>query len=89
MTDPIVVHPTPEDGIDLLNHLLHWLADVVAKDFPELGKQRRSFLHLGRKLRSPLLVTAQNEAIFKSQERKAFVFCQIDGPTLVFVDFHS
>jgi hypothetical protein len=62
---------------------------VLPKDFPELGKERRSFLHLWHKLRSPLLVTAQNEAIFKAQEREAFAFCQIDCPTLVFVDLYS
>src|SRR5450756_2862340 len=89
MTDPKIVHPTPEDGIDHLNHFPHGLADVLPEDFPELGKERRSFLHLGHKLRSPLLVTAQNAAIFKSQEREASAFCQIDGPTLVFVDPYS
>ena len=25
MTDPKIVHPTSEDGIDLLNHFSHWL----------------------------------------------------------------
>ena len=89
MTDPVIVHPTSENGIDLLNHFPHWLADVLPKDFPELGKERRSFLHLGHKLRSPLLVTAQNMAIFKSQEREASAFSQIDCPTLVFVDLYS
>ena len=44
MTDPKIVHPTPKDGIDHLNHLPHWLADVLPEDFPELGKDRRSFL---------------------------------------------
>ena len=71
MSDPKVVHPTPEDGIDILNHLAHWLTDVLSKDFPELGKERRAFLHLRHILRSPLLVAAQNEAIFKSQECEA------------------
>ena len=89
MTDPKIVHPTPEDGIDHLNHLLHGLADVVPEHFPELGKERRAFLHLRHKLRSPLLVTAQNEAIFKSQECDVSAFSQIDCPTLVFVDLHS
>ena len=89
MPDPKIVHPTSEDGIDLLNHFSHWLADVLPKDFPELGKERRSFLHLRHILRSPLLVTTQNEAIFKSQEHEAPTFPQIDCPTLVFVDLHS
>ena len=89
MTDPKIVHPTSEDGIDLLNHFSHWLADVLPKDLPEFGKERRSFLHLGHKLRSHLLVTAQNKAIFKSQGCEASAFCQIDRPTLVFVDLHS
>jgi hypothetical protein len=89
MSDPIIVHPTPEDRIDILDHCPHGLADVLPKDFPELGKERRSFLHLGHKLRSPLLVTAQNAAIFKPQEREAFAFSQIDCPTLVFVDLDS
>src|SRR5713226_7494749 len=53
MTDPKIVHPSPEDRIDHLNHLLHGLADVVPENFPELGKERRSFLHLRHKLRSP------------------------------------
>ena len=89
MPDPKIVHPTSEDGIDLLNHFSHWLADVLLKDFPEFRKERRSFLHLGHKLRSPFLVTAQNEAIFKPQEREAFASSQIDCPTLVFVDLYS
>jgi hypothetical protein len=89
MTDPKIVHPTSKDGIDLLNHFSHGLADVLPKDFPELGKERRSFLHLRHELRSPLLVTAQNQAIFKSQEPEAFAFSQIDCPTLVFVDLDS
>jgi len=89
MTDPKIVHPTSEDGIDLLNRFSHWLADVSLEDFPEFGKERRSFLHLWHKLRSPLLVTTPNEAIFKSQEREASAFCQIDCPTLVFVDLYS
>jgi hypothetical protein len=89
MTDPKIVHPTSEEGIDLLHHFSHGLADVLPKDFPELGKERRSFLHLRHELRSPLLVTAQNQAIFKSQEREAFAFSQIDCPTLVFVDLYS
>src|SRR2546426_759899 len=89
MTDPKIVQPPPEDGIDHLNHLLHWLADVLPEDFPELSKERRSLLHLRHKLRSPLLVTAQNEAIFKSQEREASAFSQIDCSTLIFVDLHS
>ena len=33
MPDPKIVHPTSEDGIDLLNHFSHWLADVLPKDF--------------------------------------------------------
>jgi len=89
MTDPVIVHPTSEDGIDLLNHFPHWLADMLPKDFPELGKERRSFRHLWHKLRSPLLVTPQHAAIFKPQEREAFAFSQIDCPTLVFVDLYS
>src|ERR1700740_3044475 len=82
MTDPKIVHPTSEDGIDLLNHFSHWLADVLLEDFPEFGKERRSFLHLWHKLRSPLLVTTQNEAILESQECEASAFSQIDCPTL-------
>jgi len=89
MTDPKVVHPTPEDGIDYLNHRPHWLTDVLPEDVPELGKERRLFLHLWHKLRSPLSITAQNETIFKSQECKAFAFCQVNCPTLVLVDLHS
>ncbi len=56
MTDPKIVQPPSEDGIDFFNHFSHWLADVLPKDFPELGKKRRSFLHLWHKLRSPLLL---------------------------------
>src|SRR4029077_6879317 len=75
MTDPTIVPPPPEDGIDTLNPRLHGLADVLPEDFPELGKERRAFLHLRHKLRSPPLVTAQNEAIFKSQACEASPFC--------------
>ena len=89
MSDPIIVHPTLEERIDLLNDFPHGLADVLPKDFPELGKERRAFLHLGHKLRSPFLVTAQNAAIFKPQEPEASAFGQIDRPTLVFVDLYS
>src|ERR1019366_660132 len=39
MPDPKIVHPTSEDGIDLLNHFSHWLADVLLKDFPEFRKR--------------------------------------------------
>jgi hypothetical protein len=46
------------------------------------GKERRSFLHLWHKLRSPLLVTAQNTAIFKSQEREASAFCRLSDSCL-------
>ena len=89
MTDPKVVRPAPEDGVDYLYHRLHWLADVLPEDVSELGKERRLLLHLWRKLRSPFPVTAQDEAIFKTQERKAFAFCQVNCPTLFFVDLHS
>jgi len=61
MTDPKVVHPAPEDGIDYLYHRIHWLADVLPEDVSELGKERRLLLHLWHKLRSPLPVTAQND----------------------------
>src|SRR5450759_517837 len=81
MTDPVIVHPTSENGIDLLNHFPHWLADVLPKDFPELGKERRSFLHLGHKLRSPLLVTPQHAAVFKPQEREAVSYTHLTLPT--------
>ena len=67
----------------------HRLADVLPKDFPELGKERRSFLRLRHKLRSPLPVMPEHAAIVKPQEREAFAFAQIDCPTLVFVDLDS
>src|SRR5579864_5907580 len=50
MTDPVIVHPTSEDGIDFRNHFSYGLADVLPKDFPEFGKERRSFLHLWHKI---------------------------------------
>src|SRR5215469_9815595 len=86
MPDPEIVHPASEDGIDQLNHLAHRLADMLSKNFPELDKKCRPLLQLGRKLRSPFLVTSQNKAIFKSQECETFASRQIDGSTLFLVD---
>jgi hypothetical protein len=89
MPDPEIVHPTAEDGIDHLNHLSYRLADVLPEDFPEFGKKCRSLLQLGRKLRSPFLVTTQNQAILKSQECETSALRQIDYPALFLVDLDS
>jgi len=69
MSDPKVVHPTPEDGIDILNHLAHWLTDVLSKDFPELGKERVRFFIFAH-IAVALLVAARTRPIFKSRNVK-------------------
>jgi hypothetical protein len=63
-----VVHPTAKDRVDLLNHPLHRLADILSEDLLQLCQQRRPFFHFRRVVQSPLPVTAQSAAIFKAQE---------------------
>src|ERR1700732_3373966 len=53
MSDPKVVHPTTQNRIDFRNHNLHGPADVLSEDLPELFKQRRPLLQLGRIVWSP------------------------------------
>src|SRR3984893_1909461 len=83
-----VVHPTAKDRVDLLDHPLHRLADILSEDLLQLGQQRRPFLHLRRVVGSPLPVTPQNAAIFKAQESEASSLCQIDVVALFVVYLH-
>src|SRR5258708_7212318 len=39
-----VVHPTAKNQVDLFDHPLHWLADVLSEELLELCQQRRPFL---------------------------------------------
>src|ERR1017187_6635236 len=73
-----VVHPTAKDRIDLLDHPLHRLADILSEDFLQLCQQRRAFLQLRRVVGSPLPVTPQNAAIFKAQKSETSSVCQIE-----------
>src|SRR5215469_4445960 len=88
IADPKVVHPAPEDRIDLLNHFPYRLADAMPEYFLDLPKQRSPLLQLGRIVWSPLLVTAQNAAKFEAQEGKALSLFHVHHPTLVLVDLH-
>src|SRR5215475_5349777 len=89
MPNPKVVHPSSEYGIDYLNHLAHWLADMLPEDFPELGKKCLPLLLPGHQLRSPFPGTTQDQTILKSQECETSAFPQIDYSTLFLVDLHS
>src|SRR6266404_1558436 len=80
-----VVHPPAKDRVDLLDHPLHRLADILSEDLLQLCQQRRPFLHPRRVVGSPLPVTPQNAAIFKAQESEASSLCQIDVSALLFV----
>src|SRR5271167_3325061 len=73
-----VVHPTTKDRVDLLDHPLHRLADILSEDLLQLCHQSRPFLQLRRVVRSPLPVTTQNAAIFKAQESETSSVFQID-----------
>ena len=65
-----VVHPSSQDRIDQFDHPAYRLAGKPSEDLPERCQQRRPFLELGRKMRSPLLVTAQDATELKAQEGK-------------------
>src|SRR5271165_5396172 len=86
MADPKVVHPTTQDRIDFLNHILDGPADMLPEDLPELFKQRCPFLQLGRIVWPPLPLKAQYTPIFKAQEGEALSLLQVHHPTLVLVD---
>src|SRR5664279_606803 len=89
MADPKIVHPTTQNRIDLLNHILDGPADMLPEDLPELFKQRYPLLQLGCIVRSPLPLKAQYTPIFKTQESEALSLRQIHHPTLVLVDLHA
>src|SRR5215469_12410057 len=80
-----IVHPSAKDRVDLVDHPPYGLADVLSEDLLELRQQRRPFLWFGRVVWSPLLVTAEDAAIFKTQERKTSSVCQINDFALLFV----
>src|SRR6266404_7691361 len=83
-----VVHPTTKDRVDLLDHPLHRLADILSEDLLQLCHQRCPFFQLRRVVRSPLPVTTQNATIFKAQESETSSVCQIDDFALLFVYLH-
>src|SRR3984885_16000063 len=70
MSDPKVVHPATQNRIDFRNHNLHWPADVLSEDLPELFKQRGPLLQLGRIVWSPLPPKAPYEPITKKPKKK-------------------
>src|SRR5262245_41642567 len=72
-----IVHPAAKDGVDLFDHPPYWLADVLSEELLELRQHRRPFLQSRRVVWSPLLVMAQDAAIFKAQERESSSVCQI------------
>src|ERR1019366_4338424 len=89
MADPKVVHPAAQNRIDFRNHSLNGPADMLSEDLPELFEQRRPLLQLGRIVRSPLLLKAQNTPKFKTQESEALSLLQIHHSTLVLVDLNA
>src|SRR5258707_1378121 len=89
MADPKVVHPAAQNLIDLRNHSLNGPADMLSEDLPELFKQRRPLLQLGRIVRSPLPLKTQYTPIFKTQEGEALSLLQIHHSTLVLVDLNA
>jgi hypothetical protein len=67
-----VVHPAPQYRVDLFDHPLHGSGSMSPKDLSKRLQQRRTFLQLGRVLRSPSPRQIADATEVKSQEPKAF-----------------
>jgi len=86
VTDPKVVHPATENGIDFRNHKFDGPTDILMEDFLERRKKRSPLLQLGGIVWPPLSLKAENAPKLKAQEGEALSLFQINHPTLVLVD---
>ena len=78
-----VRHPTAKHWIDQFNDPIHRLRLEAAEHILELPQQRRSFLELGRVVRTPHAPTTANASEVESQEAKAFASAEVYVSTLL------
>src|SRR5215472_808464 len=84
-----VVHPSPKNWIDQVDHPLHRLTGVPSEHIPEFCQQRRSLLQPRRIVGSPRSFKTQNAAKLKSQKSETVSLCEVGESTFLLVDLNS
>src|SRR5438067_1718159 len=78
MARPEVVHPAPQNGIDLLDDPLNRLGPRALEKFLELPQQCRALFQLRRVLRPPRAAHTAHTAEIKPEESKALPHGEVD-----------
>src|SRR2546425_12678008 len=81
-----VVHPAPQDGINMMHHPADWLGVEAPERLLELAQQRRSLLEPRRVVRPPQSPQTADAAEVKPQESEAVPLRQVHDPPLLLVD---
>src|SRR5262249_15630825 len=81
-----VVHPAGQNRVDELHHPPYRLRMEATEPVFELAQQDGALRELGRIIRLPLALQAPYAPQLKAQESEALSFCQVNVPTLLFVD---
>src|SRR5215831_241265 len=83
-----VVHPTAQNGIDLLDQLLHGLRAMASENQLEFAQQGRPLLRSRRPQRHPSSPPTADTTELKAQKSETLPLLEIHPPTLLLVHLH-
>jgi hypothetical protein len=87
VSDRKVIHPAAQYRVDELYNPIHWLRLAASEHILEFPQQCRSFLEFRRIEWSAYAPATANTAEIEPQEAEALAAAEIDGSTLLLIDF--